>query len=379
MRRNLLVMLVGVGAMMGAAGGEPPERVDGAVVPRVMAPVQRELLVEAIDEFASQRRFWGGVLVMLGDETLVKRGFGQRLPSVKADEPGSEPIDGSTVFEIASIAKVFTGVAIMQLVEAGELSLDDPIEKPLAKIDGLGGLPSGIRVRELLSHTSGRDGGSAMPPYSEQDRDKVVRAFFTSTSSSRQGSRFSYNNHAYLVLAAMIEEVSGQAFETYMRERIFVPAGMTSTGFLGDAALRSRGAARDERSTQVDFFWGWGYRGAGGIVSTLDDLGRFRAALRDGKVLPRARVEEMWRPVLETGRGAEESIGLAWFVSGGPQPANLASGWRLSHTGGSAGVRCSLVWYPEVDALVVVLSGGTSDPTGMSHTAEMQLLRGLAP
>ncbi|MCE2967573.1 MAG: serine hydrolase domain-containing protein [Phycisphaerales bacterium] len=337
-------------------------------------------------------RFWGALLIAHRGEAIVSRGYGPRLIDAAPGEPGSEPITSSTIFELASISKPFAAIAVLQLVSEGKLSLDEAIEKPLSRILAPAnaeppGPASGITIRHLLSHTSGRDNDSKMPPYLAEDRDQVVRDFMDSASIAPPGERFSYNNHAYIVLAAIIEEVSGQPFEQRIKSSIFDPAGMKSTGFLGDDRLRPRAASRIPGHTQVDHPWAWGYRGCGGIVTSLDDLLAFEKALRTNTLLPAQLSAQMLTgvtPVRRRGQvapGAEggELMALGWFVSGYSPARGFEICRRAGHTGGSFGTSAALSWFPDQQVMVVVLSGGRTRASAFFERAEQAVIRELAP
>ncbi len=402
--RGLLVaFVVGSGPALSdrvASAQETPAAPKAPLVPPTPVPdtaavlddeargrINRVVAKAVVDE-----RFWGAVLIAHRGEAVVAKGYGQRLIDAARGEPGSERISSSTIFELASISKPFTAIAVLQLVNEGKLLLDEPIEKPLSKIlataDGEPARPaSGITIRHLLSHTSGRDNDSKMPPYLAEDRDQVVRDFMDSASIAPPGERFSYNNHAYIVLAAIIEEVSGQPFEQRIKSSIFDPAGMTSTGFLGDDRLRPRAASRIPGHTQVDHPWAWGYRGCGGIVTCLDDLMAFDKALRNNTLLPAELSAQMLTgvtPVRRRGQvapGVEggELMALGWFVSGYSPARGFEICRRAGHTGGSFGTSAALSWFPDQQVMVVALSGGRARASTVFERVEQAVIRELAP
>jgi CubicO group peptidase (beta-lactamase class C family) len=402
--RGLLVaFVVGSGPALSdriACAQEKPATPQAPHVPRMPTPdpagvlddeargrINRVVAKAVVDE-----RFWGAVLIAHRGEAVVAKGYGPRLVDAAPGQPGSERISSSTIFELASISKPFTAIAVLQLVNEGKLLLDEAIEKPLSKIlataNGEPARPaSGITIRHLLSHTSGRDNDSKMPPYLAEDRDQVVRDFMDSASIAPPGERFSYNNHAYIVLAAIIEEVSGQPFEQRIKSSIFDPAGMTSTGFLGDDRLRPRAASRIPGHTQVDHPWAWGYRGCGGIVTCLDDLMAFDKALRNNTLLPAELSAQMLTgvtPVRRRGQvtpGAEggELMALGWFVSGYSPARGFEICRRAGHTGGSFGTSAALSWFPDQQVMVVALSGGRTRASTVFERVEQAVIRELAP
>ena len=117
---------------------------------------------------------------------------------------------------------------------------------------------------------------------------------------SEPGAKFEYSNVGYALLAAIVEEVTRGPFEDYCEKHLFKPAKMRDTGFIGDRDLAKtkRASARkgDRGKTAAEWHWGWGYRGMGGVVSTVHDLHRWDRALRSGKVLDDATREILYRP-----------------------------------------------------------------------------------
>jgi CubicO group peptidase (beta-lactamase class C family) len=224
---------------------------------------------------ASGGAFWGVVLVAKGGETLLAKGYGNA-------DYASRPNAPDTLFEIASTSKSFTAAAILKLEMDGKLRVDDPIAKHLK------GVPKdkrGITIHHVLTHTSGLSPNVGVPYASTVSRPEFIRFVLSKPLESAPGEKFAYCNSAYALLAAIVEEVTGKSFEEYSRKKLFEPAGLVDTGFIGDEALDgARVTVRRERlrpgATARDWFWGWGYRGMGGVVTTAQDLLRWDRALR---------------------------------------------------------------------------------------------------
>src|SRR5690606_37670464 len=219
-------------------------------------------------------QFWGAALVARDGEVLLARGYGYANDDL-------DPITGQTLFDIGSISKMFTAAAILALQDQGTLSTDDTIAKFFPEA---GPGAADITIHHLLTHTSGRsDGRGAIQPLNFADRDEAVRRFCASAAAGPAGERFEYCNGGYIVLAAILEQASGRSYEQAVRELVLAPAGMIRSGFLDGAGLdpahqtlRVTGpphAAR--RGLLLDKAvepWAWGLRGAGGLVTCLDDL-----------------------------------------------------------------------------------------------------------
>jgi CubicO group peptidase (beta-lactamase class C family) len=312
------------------------------------APVVAGELGRRLDE-AVQRTtaggFWGVVLVARGGETLLAKGYGFA-------DYGATPNTPRTLFEIASASKQFTAAAVLRLAQSGKLELTDPLSKfiPDAPPD-----KAGITLRMLLTHTAGFSPEAGVPYASPLGRPEYLRTILAVPLASAPGERFAYANAAYAVLAAVVEVVSGKSFEEFSRKELFEPAGLVDTGFISDPKLirSGRAAVRLDKETPAgtaaDWNWGWGYRGMGGVVTTVLDLARWDRALRGVKVLDRDSVAKLHAP-------EKEGYALGWMV--GPTARGTT---RAQHGGGVLGFGCWLVRYLGEDAFVAVLSNGRSD------------------
>lgn len=169
--------------------------------------------------------------IIKGNKVVYAKGFGLRRVGL----PGS--IDIHSSFHMASVSKTFVAMAILQLVDKGKLTLDSPLTKyiPYFKMKDL--RYKKITIKQMLTHTSGfpdvKDYGWDRPQYEDGALEKYIR---DSVSQYKllynPGLQFSYSNMAYDVLAEVIAQVSGMPFETYMKENIFTPCGMSNSTFL---------------------------------------------------------------------------------------------------------------------------------------------------
>ncbi len=306
----------------------------------------------------SRGGFWGTVLVAKGGEVLLAKGYGNA-------DYATVPNTSTSLYEIASVSKMFTASAILKLEAQGKLKLTDT----------LGGLfenvpeeKKGITIRHLLSHTSGISPRFALPYAAKETKEEFLAKILAEPLESDPGDHFEYCNAGYALLAAIVEKASGASFEQYVRDEIFKPAGMTDTGFIKDEALdRKRATARLRDSeidgTAADWHWSWGYRGMGGVVTTAWDLYRFDRALRDGKPLDAATQRKQATP-------EKENAGLGCFVDKTPRGTT-----RLSHTGAVAGYHALYARYLEDDLVVVILSNEACELEAL----EKGLLRVIFP
>jgi len=306
--------------------------------------------------YVKGNNFIGGVLVAEGDRVLVKRAYGEA--SYELHVPNS----AATRFHIASVSKPFTAVAILILEQRGLVRLSDPVSRFLPDF------PNGqkITLEHLLTHTSGIANVNNFPEYATASRfpqtpASLIELFKSKPLGFEPGTKFEYSNSNYNILALVIEQVSHKPYGEFLKEAIFVPAGLRDTGHDGDASLvianaasgyQPKGVAGLERAPFLD----WSAKtGNGSLYSTTEDLLKFLRAYRQGKLLPRQKVDELWveRPGHNYGWFVRKRHGLTAVASNGRSP----------------GFTSSIEYYPEKDLTVIVLSNSYS-PVSQSPVAE---------
>ena len=246
-----------------------------------------------LDSLARANRFSGAALLANGDRVLVRAAYGE------AARQGHVPNRADTKFNLGSINKLFTKLAIAQLAEQGKLRLDDTIDHYLP--DYPKAVASRVTVRQLLDHRGGI-GDIFGPAYDRTDRSKLrqvsdwVPLFRDTPLAFEPGAREEYSNGGYVLLGAIVERVSGEHYYDYVRRAIYAPLGMKDTDhFASDGRTPNLAAGYTrERVPGAAPGSGWidnaatrPWRGspAGGGYSTLDDLLRFVQAMRSGKLL----------------------------------------------------------------------------------------------
>jgi CubicO group peptidase (beta-lactamase class C family) len=260
--------------------------------------------LDAVAKAAVGEGFNGVVLVAKGGEEIFAKGYG--LANVKA----GTPFTPDTLVQIGSNVKDFTKVAIFQLVEAGKLSLDDPIVEffPDAPAD-----KRSITIDQLLDHRSGLPIGF-VPDRTLLSRDEFLRRLWTASLEFAPGSSERYSNAGYSVLAAVIEKVTGESYDDYVARAILRPAGLRETGYLKprfDPARLAHGYdGGEDQGTMLDMphypeGHGWALRGNGGYLATARDQLRFFRTIGRGELLRepahRARVFPQDGPVVLAG------------------------------------------------------------------------------
>ncbi len=239
--------------------------------------------VRARIDQAAEDGFEGSLLVRFEGELLLAEGHGL------ANRDERRPNDAATAFDFGSVMKDFTAVAIFELQESGALTLDDPIggllpDVPDDKAD--------ITIRQLLLHRAGFDEyhdvlGDFEPMSREQARERILGQ----TLRFDPGTSEAYSNSGYTLLADIIEEVSGLPYLEFIRTRLLMPAGMSSSGFFGDRVWQdvptAVGYGSDTFEDNDPATWPvtWALIGNGGLVSTVEDLDRWHEALVAGEVL----------------------------------------------------------------------------------------------
>lgn len=279
----------------------------------------------ALDEYlrrATANGFSGAVLVARDGKILLRKGYGW------SDKTNKIPITAETFFDIGSHTKAFTATAIMQLEEQGKLSTTDPITKyfsnvPLDKTQ--------ITIHHLLTHTSGLDFDYF---YDEKkldereilrDKEKYIQKVLSFPLGYETGKARSYSNTGFSLLAAIIEKISGQPYETYVRENIFKPAGMSQTGYIIPRNYKERVAhGYNDGPTDYGFPWTmqwedgktalWDLTGNGGMLSNLDEMYKWAVALQGEKIVSNRAKDKMF-----TVHYAPNEQGYGWYVSKTPK------------------------------------------------------------
>lgn len=297
-----------------------------------------------ISPIAKAGRFSGTVLVARDGKPVFRKAYGL------ANWEWNIPNTPDTKFRIGSITKQFTATAILQLAEAGKLSVDDPVSKYYADAPAAW---SGITIKHLLTHSSGIPSYTSIPHFFEQEarRDRTPEEIVKLTADKplefAPGSKFAYDNSGYVLLGYIIEKISGERYADYLQHHIFDPLGMTSTGFdVSETILpkRAAGYSRDKGKIGNTAYLSMTEPfSAGSLYSTVDDLLIWDRALQAGKLLGPASFQAMFT---DYGHG----YGYGWFVG------NVLGHQHISHGGGINGFVTAFDRYPKDKLTVVVFS-----------------------
>ncbi len=341
--------------------------------------IDTDALRAAVTEIAERHGVPGvAVGVLHGDQRAV---VGVGVTNVEFPLP----VDGATRFQVGSISKTITSAAVMLLVESGDVDLSEPASTYLRGLDLVGdgtGIDLGaVTVEQLLSHRSGIDGDHFLVHGGhslEQLRD--ARALFA------PGQGYSYSNAGFTLAGAVIEAVSGQSYEDFVRTRLFGPLGMGASTFRADDAI-TYGVAAPHFVYDGDAFvlrgigWqpGWELvpidHAAGGLISTVDDLltwSRFQwtGTAADGSPLLSAdSLARLHRPV--TRESVLDEIALDWFVR---DHGGLV---MIGHGGVTVGYISDLMVATDAELGVVILTNATNGD-GVIHEIRRWVLREIA-
>ncbi|MDQ3950528.1 MAG: beta-lactamase family protein [Gemmatimonadota bacterium] len=320
-------------------------------------------IVRDLREYASRLAaadlFSGSIVVRRGDVQLLSAAYGL------ARRDPQEPNTPETRYELASLSKLFTAVAIGQLVEQGKLRFETTLAEALPDYPNAatGGR---ITIHHLLTHTSGlpdfyRNGKFRQYEDSIRSLRDYWPTFAMDSLWSRPGERHDYSNSNYIVLGAIIEHHSGMAFESYVERHVFAPAGMTSTCYCEPGAPRratpysryTSGFGPGRRSVPdrwIEVPAGAKRPGApaGGGISTAEDIARFGAALLANRLLSPEMTTRLLTPRVSMDGDGHRGYGFEvhdWFGTG-----------FVGHGGNFWGVMSQLDIYPETGHVVVVLA-----------------------
>jgi CubicO group peptidase (beta-lactamase class C family) len=315
--------------------------------------------------------------VVKGKETLLLKAYG------KSDVEGAVPMTLTTVVPIGSVTKQFTAAAILQLRDAGKLSLDDEITKWLPDFETRG---NKVTLRHLLGHTAGVVDIVEMPEFRaiqlmrnpNVSRDSVYNVIRRYPLQFPAGTMQVYSNSGFWLLGRIVEKASGMTYEDYLRTKIFEPLGMSRSMYCNNSekvAGRAAGyAMRNGMTRRAPDIVHTGTFSAGAICSTVEDMITWLQALHGGKVLTSRSYAEMITPArLNDGIPTRYSMGLTvWDDSRGLR--------EIGHDGGGFGFSSQAWWHPDTQLAIVLLTNSEPDnTTAVAEALAAQVLPAARP
>lgn len=338
----------------------PPPTADESLPRQKMSESE---IVKGIEPFlnklASADYFSGSILIAKNGKPFFKKAFGMANKSFDAANRAD------TKFNLASLGKMFTGVAITQLVEQGKLAFNEPVGKYLPEYPNKK-VAEKVTIHQLLMHTSGLgySWGNERFECAKNNLRTVndyLELFNNQPLAFEPGERFLYSNDGFILMGAIIEKVTGQNYYDYVEQHIFKPAGMTNTDYFeldedtpnmatGYTYRRSISGLPQptERRTNQTILPVKGSP-AGGAYSTVEDLLKFDVALRQHKLL-----SANYTDILLTGKESSNRPNVKKAYGFFDETVN---GQRIvSDNGGFAGVNTQIDIYPELGYTLIVLS-----------------------
>jgi CubicO group peptidase (beta-lactamase class C family) len=336
-----------------------------AEIEKVEAFVQRQMALWKIPGIS--------LVIVKGDKTVYQKGFGF------ADLEKKEPVTATTLFQLGSASKSFTGLAILQLEEKGMLKLTDPVDKylPWLKMK-FQGKEVPVTIGNMLYHTTGLphyETLSLIPPSTEDDAlEQAVQKLVGKELMFPPGQRYGYTSIGYDVLGLIIQELSGQSYEEYMKKNIFMPLQLQET-YLFPEEAKEKGMAI-------------GYKYCFNKPAAYD-APVYRGNTPAGYVITNARDLAQW---LKIQMGTVEPAGLNQALiekSHIPNPdlpgSNYGAGWMIfstykmvTHGGHNPNFSSLIAFGAEKLGVGVLVNMGTYTSTGIGNGI-MMILRGMEP
>ena len=323
--------------------------------------------IARLDSFIARevadKRLPGLSIALVDDQRVVwARGFGVARPA--HDGAPAVPATAGTVHRVGSVSKLFTDIAVMQLVERGELDLDAPVSRYLPDFAPTGerGGPARITLRQLMSHRSGLVREPPAGHYFDSSGTtlaQTVRSLNGTALVYAPGTRTKYSNAAIAVVGHVLERTRGEPFAQYLSRAVLRPMGLTESAFVPEPALADRLAQAtmwnyEEREWPAPTFE-LGMAPAGSMYTTVEDLARFLGVLfADGRgpagpVLRPETLRAMWTPQFAA-PGARTGFGIGFALS------ELDGRRRVAHGGAIYGFATELEALPDEKLGVVVVA-----------------------
>jgi CubicO group peptidase (beta-lactamase class C family) len=344
--RSLILMSVAMAMGAAAAQEETARKVD-----------------EIFQEFGKPGTPGASVAVIRDGRIVLAKGYGAATLEHHA------PVTADTIFHVASVTKQFTAMALVLLERDGKLSLEDDVHKYLPELPDYG---APVTIRQLLQHTSGvRDQWQTLAVAGWRLDDVITQKqilgvmFRQKELNFPPGSRHLYSNGGYTLAAEIVARVSGKSFPDFCEQRIFQPLGMRLTHMHDDLRRIVPNRAYSYAKTKDGYEaspLNYANAGATSLFTTAPDLARWLDNFRDPKVGGRAAVDRLQERAIVGGKPIDYALGVAVGKHRG-----LAV---ISHSGGDAGFRSHVAWFPEHKLGVVVLSNlGSFDPGAATYKA----------
>ncbi|MBB6024437.1 CubicO group peptidase (beta-lactamase class C family) [Paenibacillus sp. JGP012] len=312
---------------------------------------QLEPDVVSVDTYLREINYPGMALIARNGEILLKQGYGL------ADAQTLNRPDQKT--RIASLSKSFTAASILSLAEAGKLDVQDPISTYIS------GIPKGdqITLHMLLSQTSGLP--SAFGRGEDVTLEETVEEIRHKTLKFEPGSAYLYSNSGYVLLAYVVEQVSGMSYADYVQQTIFSPLGMNNSGEASRTVHTNSGFVQQDNAWVTAPYY-VSQSGSGTIYSTVDDLLQWDRALYTNEILSQDTIETMYQPY------SDKNYGYAWILKeNGPKRT-------VFHNGSGGGFSTAFSRNLSDDITIILLGNHAGmDMTSLLDEVEVRTAKAL--
>jgi CubicO group peptidase (beta-lactamase class C family) len=325
---------------------------------RTIAPAQTSFAAQAdaiLSGVYKPNRPGAAILVMKGGTVFLRKAYGM------ADLELGVALEPDMVFQIGSMTKQFTAVAILMLIEQGRLSLSDPLTRFLSDYPTRGRT---ITVEHLLTHTSGIPSYTSLPEWpplmrTDMTLAELIAVFKDKPLEFEPGEYFKYSNSGYILLGAIIEKASGVTYEAFLQRTMFDPLGLKHTHYgSADRIIPRRvsgyEAGPDGTLLNAGYISMTQTYAAGSLLSSVDDLAAWNEALLAGKLIGRETLDKAWT-AHRLKDGTTTGYGFGWSVG-------VSDGRRIiTHDGDINGFSSEGYLIPEEKLFVTLLTNTEFD------------------
>jgi CubicO group peptidase (beta-lactamase class C family) len=387
--RSAVVVLAALSAVAacsdssGAGGGPakpPAARTQAPADPLATHPAPRgdataAAMASYLKGLAAKKKFTGAALVVRHGEVLARFAAGQ------ADAARHAPVRPETIFRLASVSKQFTAMLVLKQRDRGRLSLDDKI-CPYLVPKYVKNCPKAwrpITIQEILAHTSGIPDISEMPDFFPKlpkptTTQEIISRFSGKPLDFKPGTSWKYSNSGYILAGAIVEKVTNKPFGTVLHDDITGPLRLAHTGYSTGSPPAGYAKGYLRLGTPAPPLNGSQANAAGGVYSTVDDLGRWDRSFGTDRLAPAATVKQAFSPQARCPSGGcldspSSAYAFGWLVD------KLKGHRYMYHPGLLQGYHTSNAYLPDDDIAVVVLSNvQDTDVNGINrHLATMAL------
>ena len=331
-------------------------------------------LEKKIDNYLTEgvmNGFSGSILVAKEGKIILNKGYGM------ANKEQNIRYTPTTVSTIGSVTKQFTATAILKLVSFNKLNVTDPISKFFKK------LPKDkkeITIHQLLTHSAGLIDVIGRGDFHDIPMKRFFKTLFATKLLHKPGSKYTYSNAGYSILARIIEIASGKDFESFLSEYLFKPAGMKQTGYFmpqWNEKLIANGymrnienvgtmLARFQKSGKIT----WTLKGNGGIHSTTGDMYKWHQALKTNKILSKSLFEKLTTPHVLEYEGRSSFYGYGWAIYNSDRNTKI-----ISHNGGNAIFFHDYIWLPKEDVVIILFTNANSREVEVAWPIEKMVFK----